>query len=468
MRFRSGLAFALGTVFAISGCAAGGVGGGPSVSPTGRVYEPGIPPRDTEFSRAANNAIARAQLGLDEASTQSQFEEALAQARQGIAADTANPVHFYVGGEAAVGMGDFELADSMWSEAERIYPAYELEIEPSRENAWANAFNEGVEAYNNGDVATAREVWTGASLIYKFRPEAAQNLAILLTNEGDYDAAIASYQRGIESIDLRPGTRIIDDAEIAEREDTRQFMQQNLGELLLFRSRYEEAEPIYRSLVEANPDDVQAQANLARVLTQLGRADEAAAIYNRLLSAPNLPPSELFGIGVALFQSNDYARAADAFGRVAQLQPGSRDAWFNQANALLAEEDWQTLLPIGERLIEIDPLSSQSALILTQAYRELERSQDALVTLQRVEALPVWLDQLQLQPGAQRSILSGEITGNAATAGSPIQLRFIFFDDNGEVGATSVTLPAPAREARETFEVEVAGMANAYRYEVVN
>lgn len=468
MRFRSGLVFAFSTLFAVSGCAAGGVGGGPSVSPTGRVYEPGTPPRNTDFSRAASNAIARAQLGLDETSTQSQFEEALSQARQGIASDTANPIHFYVGGEAAAGLGDYELADSMWTEAERIYPAYELEIEPSRENAWVVAFNEGVEAYNNGDAATARRVWSGASLIYKFRPEAAQNLAILLTNEGDYDAAIAAYQSGIASIDLRPGTRILEDAEIAEREETRVFMQQNLGELLLFTSQYEEAEPVFRALVAANSADVQAQANLARVLTQLGRGSEATEIYNRLLSSPNLPASEIFGIGVALFQSSDHARAAEAFGRVTQLQPGSRDAWFNQANALLAEENWQALLPIGERLVQIDPLSSQSALILTQAYRELDRSQEALATLQRVESLPVWIEQLQLQPGAQRSVLSGEIVGNAASAGTPIRLTFTFFDDNGTVGTTSVTLNAPAREAREVFEVEVAGQANAYSYQVAN
>jgi tetratricopeptide (TPR) repeat protein len=469
MRFRSPVIFALTTVFALAGCAAGGAGGGggPSVSPTGRVYEPGIEPRQTEFSRAATQALARAQLGGDEAAARAQYEAAMAQARLGIAADSTNPMHYYVAGEAAVGLGDYALADSMWIAAERFYPAYELEIEPSRESAWANAFNEGVEAYNAGDMAGARRTWEQADRIYRFRPEAAQNLAILLTNEGEYDAAIDMYQRGIESIDMRPATRIIEDEEMAERELTRIDMQKNLAQLLLFRNRFADAEPVLRALVANEPTDIESQANLATVLTRLDRADEARQIYDRLLNSPNLPASELFTIGVALFQAEDFVAAADAFRRVTQLQPDHRDAWFNQANALLAAEAWDQVIPVGQQLIVIDPLNSMASLILVQAYRELDRSTEGLQILQNLETKPVFLDALQIQPGSQRTVLSGEVIGNAAAPGTPVQLRFTFFDDNGQVGTQTISVNAPAREQRQSFEVTVSGNANSYKYEVL-
>lgn len=469
MRVRSGVIFALTTVFALGGCAAGGAGGGggPSVSPTGRVYEPGIEPRQTEFSRGATQALARAQLAGDEAEAQVQYAAALAQSRLGIAADSTNPMHFYLAGEAAVGIGDYVLADSMWIVAERFYPAYELEVEPSREGAWANAFNVGVEAYNAGDMAGARRQWENADLIYRFRPEAAQNLAIVLTNEGEYDAAIDMYRRGIESIDMRPGTRIIEDAELAEREVTRLDMQQNLAQLLLFRNRFADAEPVFRALIANDPDNVEAQANLAIVLTRLDRAGEARQIYDRLLNAPNLPPSELFTIGVALFQADDFIAAADAFGRVTRAQPEHRDAWFNQANALLAAEAWDQVVPVGQRLVVIDPLNSMASLILVQAYRELDRSTEGLAILENLETKPVFLDALQISPGSQRTVLTGEVIGNSASPGTPVQLRFTFFDDNGQVGSSTVTVNAPAREARETFEVTVNANANSYKYEVL-
>lgn len=457
MRLRSGVIFALTAAVSLGGCAAAAAGGGgPLTSPTGKVYEPGTLPSQTSFSRDATLALATGQ-----------FEQALDHARQGMAADTANAMHFYLGGEAAVGVGDFELADSLWIEAERLYPAYEIDIEPSRETAWANAFNEGVEAYNAGDTAEAIRHWRNADVIFRLRPEAAQNLATMLMQEGDYDEAIVAFRRGIEAIDFVPATRVIEEEERLQREATRTEMRQALVQLLLFTDQFAEAEQVLRVIVAADPADVEAQANLANALSRLGRDSEASQIYSRLLSTPNLPATELFSIGVALFQSDDYDRAAEAFGRVTQIQPEHRDAWFNQANAIYASEDWEALVPSAERLIQIDPLNSTGALILVRAYRELQRNQEALQTLEALEAAPVLLEELQVQPGVQTTTLRGEVVGNSAAPGTPIQLRFTFFDDNGQVGTSTVTLAAPAREAREGFEVSVNAQANAYKYELV-
>src|SRR5690606_15204902 len=153
-------------------------GGGPQTSPTGRVYEPGVPPRQSAQSRAATLAIATGD-----------YQTALQEARAGLAADSTNPIHYYLAGEASAGVGEFEAADSLWQMAERMYPAYGLEIEPTREQFWAQEFNRGVEAYNAGNMAEAADAWTNAHFIYKLRPEAAQNLAVLLAQEGRYPEA---------------------------------------------------------------------------------------------------------------------------------------------------------------------------------------------------------------------------------------------------------------------------------------
>jgi len=457
MRFRSGVIFALSAGLVLGGCAAGAAGGGgPTTSPTGRVYEPGTRPTQTRFSQAATLGVAQAD-----------FEGAMASAREGIAADSTNPIHYFLAGEAAVGMGDFPLADSLWRVAERIYPAYELEVEPSREAAWANAFNSGVEAYNAGQTAEAIQAWTDADLIYRFRPEAAQNLAILLTQEGDYDEAIALYQRGIASVDLRPATRILEAEELAEREETRAFMEENLAQLLLYTDQFAEAETLLRRVVQAKPDDIAAQASLATALVRLNREAEATEIYTRLLSTPNLPTSELITIGVALFEAEDYERSASAFGRVTQAQPNHRDAWYNRANALFAGELWQQLVPVAEQLIVIDPLNANAALILANAYRELERNQDALGILERVEQLPVLIDALQLQPLAESTRITGSATGNAASAGTPVRLRFTFYGDSGTLGTQDLTITAPARDVQQQFTVEFGQQASAYKYEVL-
>jgi hypothetical protein len=99
------------------------------VSPTGFVYELGTPPSETRFSQTATLLLRLP------ASTQRGLEQALA----GIASDSTNPIHFFLAGAAYARLGQYFEADRMFSVAQRIYPAYELQIEPEREAAWADA-----------------------------------------------------------------------------------------------------------------------------------------------------------------------------------------------------------------------------------------------------------------------------------------------------------------------------------------
>lgn len=457
MNFRSGMIFTLAAGLMLGGCAAGAAGGGgPLTSPTGRVYEPGTAPTQTAEARAATLAIATGA-----------YEEAMAEARAGIATDPTNPIHFYLAGEAAAGMEDYELADSLWAVAQEIYPAYELEVEPAREQVWADAFNLGVEAYNAGDTELALRHWRGAHLLYPYRPEAAQNLAVMLTQEGQYDEAVRIYREAIDNLELEPATRIIEEPEITERAEARAFMIENLGQLYLFTDQYAEAEEILQEQAAADPENVEIQANLATAIARQGRADEASQIYGRLLGSPNLTPTQLFNIGVSLFNAGEHGRAADAFERVTQTQSNSRDAWYNLANALYAGEMWDRLLPIAPRLAEVDPLNENAALIAARAYREAEQNSRALEALQRIETLPVFVEELQLRPAGEASSVRGRLVGNAASAGDRVQLRFTFYNDGAQVGTETLTVNAPAPEQSTQFEVEIERAANAYSYELV-
>lgn len=457
MRFRSGMVLALTAGLALGGCAAGAAGGGgPVTSPTGRVYEPGIRPTQTRFAQQATLFLAQ---GL--------YEQALSQAREGIESAPDNAMHFFLAGEAAAGLGDFALADSMWIEAERLYPAYELEVEPAREGAWAEAFNEGVQAYNAGTTAEAIDAWTRADMIYRLRPEAAQNLAVLLTQEAQYDEAIRVYQRGIEALEIEPASRIIEGAELEERAEARAFMIENLAQLLLYTEQFAEAERLLREQLADRPNDVQIQANLATAMSRQGREEEATRIYTSLLTSPDLDADQLFNIGVSLFNAGDYPRAAEAFGRVTQLRPTSRDAWYNQANALYAAEVWAELTPVARRLVEVDPLNENAALILARALREQNQNQQALDALERIETLPVFLDELQMRPASQATTIRGRVIGNQAAAGSPVRIRFTFYGPSGALGTETVTVTAPAREQSTTLEVTFGQQAESYSYEPV-
>lgn len=469
MRFRRGTSYALIAALALGGCASatagsgGGGGGGAGrggaarTSVTGRVYEPGTPPRENAQSRAATIAIAT-----------SRYADALTAARAGMAADSANPIFYYLAGEAAAGLKDYELADSMWTVAQRIYPAYELDIEPSREDAWVNEFNRGIEAYNQGNIAAAGDAWANAHSLYKLRPNAVQNLGVVRGQQERFDEAIAAYQEGLANLSLVPAARLLTAEDSAEIVESRQFMQNNLVQVLLTRERWADAERVLRQIVAADPDDVEAQANLAAAVNGQGRTAEAAQMYSRLLTMPNLGPGQLFNIGVSLFNADQPADAAQAFGRVTALNPNHRDAWFNQANALYDAGDWPALLPVAARLVQVDPLNETAALIQARAFRELNRNDEALQVLTRVESLPILTDNIQISAAGNATVLRGVAQGKAAATGTPVRLRFTFYSDNGqEVGTQMATISAPATDQTTTFEVRLEQPASAYRYEVL-
>jgi tetratricopeptide (TPR) repeat protein len=462
MRFRSGTTFALGAALLLGGCAAGAAGGGaggPVTSPTGRVYEEGTAPTASRWTSPATLFLA-----------QEQYQRALEQAQQGIEAEPGNPHHFFLAGQAYLGLNNVDEALRMFERAEEIYPAYEIDVEPLREQAWAIAFNEGVNAYNAGDMEAAAAAWNRANRVYDLRPESYLNLAVVHTQQAEYDLAIEAYRGGLAALEREPATRVLTEEEIEERTESRATIIANLAQLLNYTEQYSEAERLFRQQLELSPNDVEVQSNLAVAIARQGRAAEAQEIYNRLLGDTNLGATDLFNVGVALFQGENYQQAAEAFRRYTEIQPNSRDGWYNYANALYAQNSWQPLVPVATRLVELDPLNENSALILARAHREAGQNQRALAALQANEAHPVHVEDLEFRPGTQRAVVSGRVAGNRAAAGTPIQLRFTFYGEGGAtVGTETVTVTAPAQGQSARLEAVYQGTTPAitYSYQLV-
>ena len=190
-RFRSShTALFFTAILLLGGCATGGGPAGPVVSPTGFVYPIGVPPVETRQSQTGILYLRR-----------DNPERTLDLALDGIRTDSLNAIHYYLAGVAYARLGTLKEAGSMFDRAERIYPAYELEVEPERAAAWARALNEGLEAFNLGELDNATEAWQQAAQIYDLRPEAHRNLAILCAGEGLYPEAIELYH---QSLSLKP------------------------------------------------------------------------------------------------------------------------------------------------------------------------------------------------------------------------------------------------------------------------
>lgn len=446
----------LATLLVVAACVGERPPPGPVVSPTGIVYDPGTPPSETRQSQTAGVYIRSGD-----------YQRALDLAKEGIEEHPDNPIHYFLGGMASARLGQYEEADELFREAERIYPAYELDIEPEREAAWTERFNEGLEAYGEGEVEEAIAHWQQAILIYDLRPEAHRNLAAILVGEGRYDEAIDVYQSQMEGLEKEPATRVLSDEEVELREERRIQTEERLAQLLLHRSRFEEAEPLLRRALERDSTDVDRRSDLATALAGQGRDEEASEIYASLLSEEGLEATQLFNLGIALFRTSDFPGAAEAFRRLAEVRPTSRDAWFNYANALFASEQWEELLPVSERLVELDPLNENSAIIAARTRLEVGDEEGAMTALERIDEAPVQVDGLRMESTGNESVLHGQVTGNAADPGTPIRLRFIFYGGDEPLGTETITVSAPAPDDTDLFEISFQPRAETYRYELV-
>ncbi len=459
MKAARGSARVLALALLLGGCApSGAVNMGPLVSPTGKVYEPGIPPSETRLSQTATLYLR-----------QDRVDRALELALEGVEDFPENPIHYFLAGVAYARLTDYEGADSMFDVAERIYPAYEIEIEPEREAGWGQGFNAGLEAYEQGDVDETIRVWTGVARLYDLRPEAHRNLAALLASEGRFEEAIDAYAGALAGLGKRPATRLLRPEDLAAREEIRVDIEENLSELYLATERFAEAEPLLRRQLERDPENVELRAELAAALTGMGRDAEAEAMYDSLLAENRLELTQIFSLGIGLFRSGRYLQAADAFRRATEIQPDSRDAWFNYANSLFAAAAWEELVEVGARLIELDPLGENSRLMTARAQLETGDRAAALASLEQVDQAPVLVDGLQMQRSGTSVTIFGQVTGNAAEPGSPVGLRFSFYGQDGSLlGSETVRVLAPAQGETASFDVPFALAAIAYRYQVLS
>lgn len=499
------------TVSAAGACASSGAtgtagdGAAPQeTAPPEREYAPGTEPSNNMWTRSATLYLSRAEENAQPDERRDLLQQALDASVEGIENDPGNPRPYFLAGQAQVRLGDYVAADSLFDRAQEIYPAYEPEIDIERSNAWVRAYNAGVAALEQGESEDAIAHLERADLIYDKRPEARLNLGAVHAQLGQDEQAIEAYEGALEII-RGPERQYLS----AEQEESWQQNEQvatfNLALLLANAGRDREAAEAYRDFLERVPDDLQAQVNLAVVLSRMGETEEASEIYAGLLENPDLDPEDYFQVGIGLFEGEQYELASEAFRNALDANPYNRDALYNLANALYAraqaietriieeggdlgpsaagelEPLYQELNEVASRIDEMDPNNRNVLALRAQALRglsdlesdeaaEAELRSQASAVLERHEALPVEVLNVQVQPGAEESVtIHGEVVNWNLEPGDSVTIDFSLLGPNGaEISSESVTVNAPAVEQRTQFEVEIAapGEIAGWEYQV--
>jgi tetratricopeptide (TPR) repeat protein len=485
-RFRIVLASALAIVS--GACAAatstGGTGGG--AGPVASDLPQGEQPVENAQTREADRQLGLAMLASGEAA-EANFRAALAATEQAIATDPRNPLPWKQAGDAYVGLGDYERADSVLDEAESLRPIYKLEIDVVREQAWIALYNEGADVYNTGDLEEAAEIWGSANTIYDQRPEIMLFLGQVQMELGRHDEAADNLRNALSIIQ----SDRINEMDSATAESWRTQLEPDipplLAQALMNAERYEEAVGTLRPLVDADPSNAAYVRSLANLYAQLGQTDSARVVFQRMeaTAGANLTPFDYFVIGTGYYDMDEFMSAANSFGSALRIAPRDRDAaeWRTRALFDLVQEQEEAgatpdpshvrmLVEAAEAWAELDPNSQTAHTILAQALNKGGEADDRVVeVIETLETLPFYIENLALRRGRPGGgMVSGDLRNVSMEAGQTVAVRFTFYGADGSmIGSQVATVRLPPQQASGLLEVDFqsAEEVHGYTYEVM-
>lgn len=409
-----------------------------------------------QHTRGADIEFSWARRSDDPQTKPERYQRALEKLQRSFEENPDEPRAYLLAGQAYLGLREWAGADSMFNRLLEMVPDCREQVHELRFNHWAQQYNLGITRWQQGDPDGALEAFRTANLIL---PDARSlvNAASLEQTAGNTQRAEELYRKALE-VGGEPA--MIRTASI------------NLANLLRQMGREGEALGIYEEYSSGNPEDALGRLNYAIALVDAGRTDEATTIFQELLERDELTFFQWYEVGVGLYRTGDFARAATAFERAHALQPHNKEAAENLANSLFQAGKYEELIPLGEQLVDRYPYESVHYSLLANAHRELEQLDAALEVLQRRDGLPFEFLRAQLvAPEAEGGAytVEGDALNRSAPPGSRVEVPFEFVGEKGEiVHSETLVLELPAEGESTSFQLQVQpdAVVAGFRYHV--
>src|SRR5690606_26966824 len=338
----------------LTGCASGGGGGGQGglAAAIAAAGGEGEAPRETQNTERAQQLIEQAEGATDPAQARTAYQQALAAAQAEIQQDSTNPLGHRLAAYAALGLEDYATAGRHFERAGELNVMYDFEDAQLREQTWIDLYNEAMPLVQQGDYEEAAVVFEDANAVYSDRPEAFVTLAQIYAQLRRHDEALANIDRAEEVIH-GPAREEMTPETLASWDEQATQLPLLRAQVLSDAGRFEEAAAIFQQMLQENPGDVDAARNLAATQMQMGDEEAAFQTYQQLLSRPDLDFIDFYQIGVGFYQGSDYGQAADAFGRAVEANAMDRDDLEMQARSLQLDSAYAEVPAVAERWLEL-------------------------------------------------------------------------------------------------------------------
>ncbi len=166
---------------------------------------------------------------------------------------------------------------------------------------------------------------------------AEDNLGLILSQKGDYEAAAAHYKLALQ-IDSTDSKAL-----------------NNLGTFFLRQGKLDDAVAYYEKALQLTPTFADAHYNLANAFQQQGKWDKAIVQYQLAVQANANYTAAHVNLGNLFEQLGRIEEAISQFQLALQINPNSVLAHDNLGNALLQQEKWSEALPHFWKALQLQP-----------------------------------------------------------------------------------------------------------------
>ncbi len=390
------------------------------------------PPQPVEQCdlKTSHFAVSRAVLYIQNASTAqdtTKRQQALDGAHRSLIealeqGQEQNPAVWYFLGAYYAMEADAAGADTAFDRVEALMPTCEKDVEQYRYMAWAGATNQGIDAMRENNYDKAREYFGLANRVYNKKPTALFYLGTLFATEDNADSALHYFKASARAAEGDTA-----ETEIHEKST------QNVARIYQVLEKWDSAQVYYRAYLELRPDDLEGQTSLANAYMASGDTASAVNIYDALLAkADGMDPLDVFRIGVSLFRADHADRAAAAFEAGLKRSPYYRNGLFNLTNAYfsLAQATqnpdsvkyWAgKMLPVTQRLVQIDPLNRGVLRLLAAAHQFVGNGDSTDVVLKKVNEMKFEVDVQVSRATSTGYEVQGTITALKPPAAQTLQ-----------------------------------------------
>jgi len=298
------------------------------------------------------------------------YDEALKVLQEGstVAPNDADPELWYTMGQLYFEKKQWAEMNEAFSKSLELDPRFETDIKKTRYNAWQRLASSGVQAFQQGDYAKAIESFQTALVVRPNNDETLANLGLCYLKQDDFENAVESFKQSIQ----------YDDSE------QKWVTKQNLLEVYRLMENYEAVVELATDII-ANADTLTANRKItviqskAIALQRLGKTDEAVAAWDALIAADPTNANFVFNKALLLDILERYDEAAVVYLKAIELNPSDNEARMRAANALLGNQQWETikkvlepwLFPDGVKVYEPEFTDLHTWMTLKAAYANL-------------------------------------------------------------------------------------------------